>query len=74
LALYEFNCAVCGAFDVRRPATVRDDVLCPVCGQRAQRIFHSPLLRAMAEPMRAAREREAKSAHQPQVVRRPVAH
>ena len=73
MALYEFVCGDCGAFEVRRPPAVSDDPACPDCGRQARRVFGSPLLRSLAAPLRAAREREARSAHQPEVVRRPAA-
>jgi putative FmdB family regulatory protein len=72
MPLYAFACGACGPFEVRR--AVADAAAageCPACGAPAQRIFTPPGVARMPAPMRAARDREERSAHQPDVVRAP---
>jgi putative FmdB family regulatory protein len=72
MPLYAFACGACGPFEVRR--AVADAAAageCPACGAAAQRLFTPPGVARMPAPMRAARDREERSAHQPDVVRAP---
>jgi putative FmdB family regulatory protein len=69
---YEFTCEACGPFDVWRPveeASVR--LLCPGCLRPARRRFSAPGLARMPSALRAAREREERSAQAPDVVSAP---
>jgi putative FmdB family regulatory protein len=71
--LYAFACEVCGPFELRRPvldAAAAGD--CPACGASARRIFTPPGVARTAAPLRAARDREERSVHQPDVVRAPA--
>jgi putative FmdB family regulatory protein len=67
---YAFSCGACGPFDVWRPAAEAGAPLrCPTCGAPAARVFTAPGLARVPAPLRAAREREEKSAHAPEVTR-----
>jgi putative FmdB family regulatory protein len=67
---YEFICEACGPFDVWRPVSEAGAPLsCPACGAPAARLFTAPGLARMPAPLRAARDREEKSAHAPEVTR-----
>ncbi|GAC1401271.1 MAG: hypothetical protein NVSMB59_23090 [Vulcanimicrobiaceae bacterium] len=72
MPLYEFRCAACGPFDVRCSIGALEGAACPQCAVPATRVFTSPLLDRMALPLRHALNREERSAHVPDVVRRPV--
>jgi putative FmdB family regulatory protein len=66
---YAFTCEACGPFDVWRPVAEAGAALdCPACGGPARRSFTAPGLARMAAPVRAARDREERSAHAPDVV------
>ncbi len=66
---YAYSCPACGPFDVWRPvAEAGDPLACPACDAPAARLFTAPRLARMAAPMRAARDREERSAHAPDVV------
>ena len=68
MALYEYDCATCGPFDVIRPmAESARPARCPGCGEEARRVFSPPALPLLARPMRTALDREEKSAHEPDV-------
>jgi putative FmdB family regulatory protein len=79
MPIYAFDCASCGPFDVvRRVADAAAPVACPECGDQARRVYTPPGLALMPRPLLRAREREEKSAHEPDVVRakagRPLPH
>ena len=72
MALYAFECAACGPFDVSRPmAEAGAPAACPACGAAGRRVFTSPGLARMPRGLRRARDREEKSAHEPEVVSAP---
>jgi len=79
MPIYAFECAACGPFDVvRRVGDAADPVACPGCARAARRVYTPPGLALMPRPLRRAREREEKSAHEPDVVThkqgRPLPH
>jgi putative FmdB family regulatory protein len=69
MATYQYRCTGCGLFDVRRPiGQALAEEPCEVCGERARRVFTSPMLvRTPAALVRALGAQEA-SAHEPRLV------
>jgi putative FmdB family regulatory protein len=79
MPLYAFECAACGPFETfRGVAESAAPMSCPHCHGDARRVFTPPRLRLLAPPLRRARDREEKSAHEPDVVShktgRPMPH
>jgi len=72
MPMYEFECVACGPFELRRSIGAWENVACARCGVHARRIFTVPLLDRVAAPLRGALAREERSAHHPEVIRRPV--
>jgi putative FmdB family regulatory protein len=71
MPVYDFVCEGCGPFEQWRP--VRDPAAdCPSCSGPARRRFTPPGVRRMGAPLRAARDREERSASAPEVVSRPT--
>jgi len=71
--VYAFSCEHCGGFDAWRPVAEAGAALaCPSCGTSARRCFTPPGVARMSAPLRAARDREARSAHEPAVVGAPT--
>jgi putative FmdB family regulatory protein len=69
---YAYTCDRCGPFDARRPmAEAADPASCPSCDQRARRLYTPPGLVRTPAAVGRALDREAKSAHEPEVVRAP---
>jgi putative FmdB family regulatory protein len=72
MALYEYVCATHGTFSDWRP--MKDSALdapCPSCGAPSRRAVSVPHVnRVNRGAVRMAHERNEKSAHEPQVVRR----
>jgi putative FmdB family regulatory protein len=69
MPIYSFACEPCGAFDVVRPVVEAGaPARCPSCGGGASRVFTPPGLSLLAKPLRAARDMEEKSAHEPAIV------
>ncbi len=71
MVLYEFICAGCGPFDAWRPVT-SPAATCPSCGRDARRRYTAPGLARLAAPMRAARDREERSAYAPELTSHPT--
>ncbi|WP_188189152.1 FmdB family zinc ribbon protein [Nonomuraea sp. SYSU D8015] len=69
MATYQYRCAECGPFDVRRPiGEARPEEPCDGCGHRSRRVFTSPMLtRTPAALAQALRAQEA-GAYEPRVV------
>ena len=72
MPVYEYTCEACGPFelwlsvlDAASPRT------CPACDAPARRHFTPPGVARTPAPMRAARDREERSAHEPAVVGAP---
>ena len=73
MPVYAFSCERCGGFDAWRPvAEAAAALACPSCGTSARRCFTPPGVARMPAPLRAARDREARSAHEPEVVGAPA--
>ena len=74
MPVYAFNCERCGGFDAWRPvAEAAASLACPSCGTSARRRFTPPGVARTPAPLRVARDREARSAHEPDVVAAPAA-
>jgi putative FmdB family regulatory protein len=72
--IYAFSCERCGGFDAWRPvAEASASLECPDCGTTARRCFTPPGVARTPAPLRAARDRDARSAHEPEVVGAPGA-
>jgi putative FmdB family regulatory protein len=70
--IYAYMCEGCGSFELRRPvADAAAAGACPACGGPARRQFTPPGVARMAAPLRAARDREERSGHEPAVVSAP---
>jgi putative FmdB family regulatory protein len=69
MPLYGFLCKECGPFEAVRPAAEAGAPFpCPVCGGAGRRLFTPPGLALLPAGLRRARDREEKSAHEPEVV------
>ncbi len=69
---YEFLCRECGPFEQQRSFTEANDPLaCPSCGLAARRVYHMPATRKVSTAFSHAMNRVEKSAHEPEIVRRP---
>ncbi len=69
MPIYDFICAGCGPYEVRRPMAQAGALTpCPNCGGQGQRVFTPPGLALLARPLRRALDLEEKSAHEPDVV------
>lgn len=79
MPIYAFTCGACGPFDVvRSAAESAQPAACPTCQRMTRRVFTPPNLALLPRPLRRVREREEKSAHEPDVVThkqgRPLPH
>jgi putative FmdB family regulatory protein len=71
--VYEFVCDVCGPFEQRRSlAEAGEPMACPSCRREARRVYSMPNTRRMPTALSGAMDRAEKSAHEPEVARRPV--
>jgi putative FmdB family regulatory protein len=72
MPLYAFDCEACGPFEMRRPAAdAAAGGDCPRCGAAGRRVYTPPGVARMPVALRAARDREERSAHAPDVVSAP---
>ena len=70
---YDFVCEDCGPFEQQRPlAEASDQMACPSCGRESRRVYAMPNTRRMPAALSSAMDRADKSAHEPEVVRRPM--
>ena len=71
MPIYEYECATHGAFDAVRPmAAYREPLPCPECGATAARVILSSVaLACTPSAVRTARQRNERSAHEPQSTR-----
>jgi putative FmdB family regulatory protein len=70
---YEFTCEGCGPFEERRSLDEpREAAACPRCRAEARRVYSVPGVRRTDAGLSRAMDRAEKSAHEPEVVRRPV--
>ena len=71
---YDFVCEDCGPFEQQRPlAEASDPMACPSCGRESRRVYAMPNTRRMPAALSGAMDRADKSAHEPELVRRPIA-
>ena len=69
---YDFLCEGCGPFEQRRSfAEAGNPMACPSCGEEARRVYSMPATRRMPASLSNAMYRAEKSAHEPEVMRRP---
>jgi putative FmdB family regulatory protein len=67
---YAYTCESCGPFDERRPmAQCSAPASCPSCDREARRVYTPPGLVRTPAALSRALNREARSAHKPEVVR-----
>ena len=70
--VYDFVCEGCGPFEQRRSfAEAGNPMACPSCGGEARRVYSMPNTKRMPTALSGAMDRAEKSAHEPEVVRRP---
>ena len=68
---YEFNCAACGTFTVRRSvAEAGERAACPLCGHDASRVFSVGFSRGRPRAVRDAISRADATAAAPGIVTR----
>lgn len=75
MPLYEYDCRDHGVFELARPMKESaKSASCPWCREAAPRILSAPSLRQVPRSARVALERNEKSRHEPELVRkRPTA-
>ncbi len=72
MPIYEFICEGCGSFEERRSfEEAGNPAVCPECGSAARRVYSTPNLKTIPTALSNAMNRTEKSAHEPEVVRRP---
>lgn len=72
MPIYEFLCEDCGVFEERRSfEEAGNPADCPGCDTAARRVYSMPNLKTMPTALSTAMNRTEKSAHEPQVTRRP---
>ncbi|MGN9837280.1 FmdB family zinc ribbon protein [Nonomuraea sp. H19] len=69
MAAYQYHCAGCGPFDVRRPlGEARPEEPCEACGHHSRRVYTSPMLTRTPTALARALHAQEASAHEPRVV------
>jgi len=69
VAIYEYRCAVDGAFELVLPiGTAPAAVACPACTEEAARVFTNPMVRSQPRALVAALDHEEKTRYAPDVV------
>jgi putative FmdB family regulatory protein len=72
MATYSYRCVECGDFDHRSAmGSAPASAPCPVCSERARRVFSAPMLARTAPGVAALHQLEERSRHQPPVVDAP---
>lgn len=72
MPIYQFLCEECGPFEEHRPfKEAGNPAICPECEGTARRVYHMPNLKPMPTTLSNAMHRAEKSAHEPEVARRP---
>jgi len=74
MPLYEYDCRSHGVFELARP--MEESAMgasCPWCQREAPRILSAPSLRQVSCASRVALERNEKSRHEPELVRKRAA-
>jgi putative FmdB family regulatory protein len=73
MPVYAYICPSCGPFEQRRPSSeASESASCPACQSAAIRKYTAPNLFKTPPALAAALLRSEKSAHEPEVVRRPA--
>ncbi len=73
MPVYDFVCEDCGPFEQQRSfAEAGDPMTCPSCGGEARRVYSMPNTNRVSTALSGAMNRAEKSAHEPEVARRPV--
>ena len=73
MPVYDFFCRDCGPFEQHRSfAEAGEPMACPSCGRETRRVYSVPNIRRMPAALSGAMDRAEKSAHEPEVVRRPA--
>ncbi len=73
MPVYDFVCEDCGSFEQQRSFTeAGNPMTCPSCGRKARRVYSMPNTKRMSNALSGAMNRAEKSAHEPEVARRPV--
>ena len=73
MPVYDFVCENCGPFEQQRSfAEAGDPMTCPSCGAEARRVYSMPNTKRMSNALSGAMNRAEKSAHEPEVARRPT--
>jgi putative FmdB family regulatory protein len=71
MPLYDYGCDGCGPFrEWRSMSEWQAKVPCPNCSLPAPRLVPAPMLAVLSSNNRIAHERNERSAHEPNVVRR----
>ncbi len=71
MPLYEYECDNCGVFSaLGKISTSSAPVVCRTCGSVSGRVISAPHLAILGKPLRAAHERNEKSAHEPRTTRK----
>lgn len=71
MPLYEYQCDECGIFSaIRKMSESSQSVICETCGGNSERIISVPHFALLTNVRRIAYERNEKSAHAPQTMRR----
>ncbi|WP_160309610.1 FmdB family zinc ribbon protein [Rubrobacter aplysinae] len=69
MALYDYYCEDCGAFELRRPiGSAGPHESCPSCGSLAERVYSPPAVTSPRSDVNRAREAADRSAHEPRVL------
>ena len=72
MPVYEYTCETCGPLELRLSMLdASASRTCPTCDAPARRRFTPPGVARTPAPLRAARDREERSAHEPEVVAAP---
>ena len=73
MPIYEFFCEDCGPFEERRSFEgAGEAAACPGCGADARRVYTMPNTKRVPAGLSTAMDRAEKSAHEPEVARRPA--
>ena len=71
MPLYDYACTDCGHFkDWQSMSRAAEPADCPDCGRSAGRVVTAPFIANMNPHNRTAHQRNEKSAHEPQVIRK----
>ena len=73
MPIYVYRCDGCGPFEERRSfEEAGEAAACPECGAAARRVYTMPNTKRVPAGLSTAMDRAEKSAHEPEVARRPA--